>query len=65
MICADGSPLKPEKLYSISWLQDAMPEEGFSEVEHLELTLAEAMEMKIREEQKLVPERKAITFKRQ
>ena len=65
VICADGSPLKPEKLYSISWLQDAMPEEGFSEVEHLELTLAEAMEMKIREEQKLVPERKAITFKRQ
>ena len=61
----DGSQLDPDKIYRVSWLQGALPEEGFSEVEHMELTLAQALENKIRREQTIVPERKAITVKKQ
>lgn len=65
VLCADGLPIEPEKLYHVSWLEGAMSEEGFYEVEHMKLTMAEAMEKKIREEQKIVPEQKSIIFMRQ
>ena len=59
----DGAQLDPEKFYSVSWLGDALSEEGFSDVEHMDLTLAQALVDKIHREQTIVPEQKVVTLK--
>lgn len=61
---ADGSKLDPGKIYRVSWLRGAMPEDGFSSVEHMDMTLAEALENKIGREQTVQPEAVGIKFDR-
>lgn len=61
----DGAPLDPEKLYRVSWLGEALPEERFSDVEHMDLTLTQALVDKIRREQTIVPEQKSVTLKKE